>query len=70
VVEGRNRSAALSTGKLYEHQWVMAFTISGGKIARSRHYYDAVDIPTRWANEATPGQPLPGKRREPRCCRA
>lgn len=44
VVEGRNRSTAVTTGRPYEHQWVMVFTISGGEIARFRHYYDSADI--------------------------
>jgi uncharacterized protein len=44
VVEGRNRSTAVATGRPYEHQWVMVFTVSGGEIARFGHYYDPADI--------------------------
>lgn len=44
VVEGRNRNRARVTGRPYEHQWVMVFTISDGQISRFRHYYDPADI--------------------------
>ncbi len=44
VVEGRNCSEARSTRRSYEHQWVMVFTITDGRIARFRHYYDPADI--------------------------
>ncbi|MHB8247192.1 MAG: nuclear transport factor 2 family protein [Acidimicrobiales bacterium] len=44
VVEGRNRNKARATGRPYEHQWVMLFTIRDGQIARFRHYYDPADI--------------------------
>jgi ketosteroid isomerase-like protein len=44
VVEGRNRGSVLSTGRTYEHDWVMVFTVLGGKIVRHRHYYDTADI--------------------------
>ena len=44
VVEGRNRNTARATGQPYEHQWVMVFTITDGRIARFRHYYDPADI--------------------------
>jgi hypothetical protein len=44
VVEGHNKGIALSTGKVYEHDWVMIFTIRDGQIARFRHYYDPADI--------------------------
>ncbi len=33
VVEGRNRNKARGTGRPYEHQWVMVFTISEGQIS-------------------------------------
>lgn len=44
VVEGRNKGKIRSTGKSYEHDWVMLFTILDGKIVRHRHYYDTADI--------------------------
>jgi len=44
VVEGRNRGSVRSTGRTYEHDWVMVFTVRGGKIVRHRHYYDTADI--------------------------
>ncbi len=44
VVEGRNRGIVVATGKPYEHQWVMVFTIRGGQVVRFRHYYDPADI--------------------------
>jgi len=44
VVEGKNRGTVRSTGKPYEHDWVMLFTVRQGKIARMRHYYDSIDI--------------------------
>lgn len=44
VVEGKNRGTAKSTGRSYEHDWVMVFTVYEGKIVRFRHYYDTADI--------------------------
>jgi hypothetical protein len=44
VVEGRNRGSVRSTGRTYEHDWVMVFTVRGGKIVTHRHYYDTADI--------------------------
>jgi len=44
VVEGMNRGIVKSTGRTYEHDWVMVFTVVGGKIVRHRHYYDTADI--------------------------
>ncbi len=44
VVEGKNRGIAKSTGRTYEHDWVMLFTMHDGKITRFRHYYDTVDV--------------------------
>ena len=44
VVEGRNRGRVRSTGRTYEHDWVMVFTVRGGKIVTHRHYYDTADI--------------------------
>ena len=44
VVEGRNRGRVRATGRAYEHDWVMVFTIRGGKIVRHRHYYDTSDL--------------------------
>jgi len=44
VVEGRNKGKIRSTGKSYEHDWIMLFTIRDDKIVRHRHYYDTADI--------------------------
>jgi len=44
VVEGRNRGRARVTGRSYEHDWVMVFTLRDGKIVRHRHYYDTSDV--------------------------
>jgi len=44
VVEGKNRGNVRSTGRTYEHDWVMVFTVRGGKIVKHRHYYDTADI--------------------------
>ncbi len=44
IVEGRNRGTVKSTGRAYEHDWVMVFTLREGKIVRYRHYYDTADI--------------------------
>ena len=44
IVEGRNRGTVKSTGRSYEHDWVMVFTLHEGKITRSRHYYDTAEI--------------------------
>lgn len=44
VVEGRNRGTVLATGRPYEHEWVMVFTIRDGQVVRFRHYYDPADI--------------------------
>ena len=44
VVEGHNKGTVLATGKAYEHDWVMIFTIHDGLIGRFRMYYDPADI--------------------------
>lgn len=44
AVEGKNRGIARSTGRTYEHDWMMLFTLHGGKIKRFRHYYDTADV--------------------------
>jgi ketosteroid isomerase-like protein len=44
VVEGRNQGLIKSTGRRYEHDWVMVFTIRDGKIVRHRHYYDTAEV--------------------------
>jgi ketosteroid isomerase-like protein len=38
VVEGKN------SGRTYEHEWVMIFSIRDNKIIRFRHYYDTADL--------------------------
>jgi hypothetical protein len=44
IVEGKNTGIVKSTGRSYEHDWVMVFTIRDGKIVRHRHYYDTADV--------------------------
>jgi uncharacterized protein len=44
VAEGRNQGRVRATGRMYEHDWVMVFTIRDGKIVRHRHYYDTSDV--------------------------
>jgi ketosteroid isomerase-like protein len=44
IVEGKNRGTVRSTGKNYEHDWVMVFTVVDGKIVKFQHYYDTADI--------------------------
>ena len=51
VVEGRNHGAVKSTGRMYEHDWVMVFTLREGKIIRSRRYYDTADIVAAFRSE-------------------
>ena len=51
VVEGKNRGTVKSTGHTYEHDWVMVFTVRGGKIVRHRHYYDTADILVAFRSE-------------------
>jgi ketosteroid isomerase-like protein len=51
VVEGKNRGMVKSTGKSYEHDWVMVFTVRDGEITRFRHYYDTADIVTAFRGQ-------------------
>jgi len=44
VVEGSNKGKIKSTGKSYEHDWIMVFTLRDGKIISHRHYYDTADV--------------------------
>lgn len=44
VVEGHNKGTVLATGKVYEHDWVMIFTIRDGQVVRFRDYYAPADI--------------------------
>lgn len=44
VVEGQNRGKVQKTGKTYEHDWVMIFSVRSNKIIRFRHYYDTGDL--------------------------
>ncbi|MGZ8755647.1 MAG: nuclear transport factor 2 family protein [Acidimicrobiia bacterium] len=50
VVEGYNKGTVLTTGKVYEHDWVMIFTIREGQVGRFRMYYDPADIETALTN--------------------
>jgi steroid delta-isomerase-like uncharacterized protein len=51
IVEGKNRGTVRSTGRTYEHDWVMVFTLHQGKIARLRHYYDTNDVMVAFRSE-------------------
>jgi ketosteroid isomerase-like protein len=51
IVEGRNRGTVRSTGRTYEHEWVMVFTLREGKIVRCRHYYDTADLVAAFRHE-------------------
>ena len=44
VVEGKNKGTVRKTGRTYEHEWVMIFSIRDNKIFRFRHYYDTADL--------------------------
>ena len=44
VLEGRNAGRARATGRSYEHDWVMVFTLQDGLIVRHRHYYDTASV--------------------------
>jgi ketosteroid isomerase-like protein len=44
VVEGCNAGTVVATGERYDHDWVMVFTITDGKVVRVRHFYDPGDI--------------------------
>jgi ketosteroid isomerase-like protein len=44
VVEGKNRGTVRSTGKTYEHDWVMVIAFHNGKIIKFKHYYDTSDV--------------------------
>ena len=44
VVEGKNRGTVHKTGRTYDHEWVMIFSIRDNKIVRFRHYYDTADL--------------------------
>ena len=44
VVEGKNKGTVRKTGRTYEHEWVMIFSVRDNKIIRFRHYYDTADL--------------------------
>ena len=43
-VEGKTRGTVRSTGKSFEHNWLMTFTLNEDKIVKCMHYYDTADI--------------------------
>ena len=51
IVEGKNTGIVKSTGRSYEHDWVMVFTIRDGKIIKHRHYYDTADVLVAFRSE-------------------
>ncbi len=44
VVEGKNRGTIISTGHVYEHDWVMIFELHDKEIIKYQHYYDTEDL--------------------------
>lgn len=44
VVEGKNCGTVHATGRTYDHDWVMLFTVRDKRIVRFRHYYDTADL--------------------------
>jgi len=54
VVEGKNTGIAKTTGRSYEHDWVMVFTIGDGEIMKHRHYYDTADILFAFRSDESP----------------
>ena len=44
VVEGKNRGTVISTGRVYEHDWVMIFELKDKKIIKNQHFYDTADL--------------------------
>ena len=43
-IEGSNAGTVRATGKRYDHDWVMVFTVTDGRIAAMRHYYDPSEV--------------------------
>ena len=41
AVIGRYKGKALATGKLYDSEWVMVFTVRNGKVVRFREFADS-----------------------------
>ena len=54
VVEGKNTGIVKTTGRSYEHDWVMVFTIGDGEITKHRHYYDTADILFAFRSDESP----------------
>lgn len=44
VVEGKNKGTVKSTGRAYEHDWIMIFELRDGRIIKNQHYYDTMDL--------------------------
>ena len=44
VVEGKNKGTIISTGQVYEHDWVMIFELRDKKIIKQQHFYDTADL--------------------------
>ena len=51
VVEGQNRGTVRKTRRMYEHDWVMIFSVRDNKIVRFRHYYDTGDLVVAFRGE-------------------
>ena len=44
VVMGKNKGTVISTGRVYEHDWVMIFELKDKKISKNQHFYDTADL--------------------------
>lgn len=44
IIEGKNRCQVRSTGKFYDHEWVLVFELKDGKITSHRQFYDTAAI--------------------------
>ena len=44
VVEGKNRGVVRSSGRSYEHDWVMVFTVRNGKITNFQEFTDSAAL--------------------------
>ena len=55
VVEGKNKGTVISTGRVYEHDWVMIFELKDKKIIKNQHFYDTADLVKYfyWLNSKT-----------------
>ena len=50
VVLGRETGRVRSTGRTFQSEWAMAFTLRDGKIARYQEYYDTASLDAAFGN--------------------